>query len=182
MHFILQTWREDSRGKVAPLPDSLQTHPSVLIQATSQAAQNPVQVGGTIGRPCLALPIAADVEWFGKVGCPSHHHQCQINLVLGLSPVSPPPSPPPTPRSPHTSLAPWTPSQRSSQTGSRIFLSSPAWPRPCQAGLPCRMLQPRHTNAATLAGCTFNQCTLFTELNDGGRGRMAPPLDGSQVL
>lgn len=82
---------------MAPLPDSLQTHPSVLVQATSQAAQNPVQVGGTIGRPCLALPIVANVEWFGKVGCPYHHHQCQINLVLGLSPVSPPPSPPPTP-------------------------------------------------------------------------------------
>lgn len=100
MHFILRTWREDSGGKVAPLPDSLQTHPSVLIQATSQAAQNPVQVGGTIGRPCLALPIAADVEWFGKVGCPSHHHQCQINLVLGLSPANPR-------CSPHT--LPWLP-------------------------------------------------------------------------
>lgn len=30
------------------------------------------------------------------------------------------------------------------------------------------MLQPRLTNAATLAGCPFNQCRLFTELNNAG--------------
>lgn len=49
-------------------------------------------------------------------------------------------------------------------------------PEPCQAGLPRGMLQPRFTNAATLAGCTFNQCRLFTELNNGGGGRPHPWL------
>lgn len=94
-------------------------------------------------------PSRCGVIW--EAGLCSYH--CQMPNKPGSGPQ---PSQPSTlPRTPHSSLAP---SQRSHQTGSRVFLGIPAWPCPCQAGLPCGTLQSRCINAATLAGCTFNQC------------------------